>query len=343
MNDNGFLVLDTNIWVYSTRLLSIPLGAAVIYSLSRSKRKIALPEIIEEEIKKHTYDEGRKAVEEIQKNYRSIEQLLGSRDNFSVPSDEQFKTRVDFRLVELSEIIYKVEFKLSHARLALKRVLEGTPPNGPKNQQFKDSAIWESILELANEADVDFVTEDKAFFQESNPSKGLAVDLLKDCGKVTGKIRIFYELKKYLETIKQDLPHFDKTKVIHNIIESISYDLSKMAVDKGYNIGSVINKDVLLAFLTEKPKIIAIEFEINYNAFGVLIPETGESTETTLVVKGDCGCDITTYNISDVRFNNIIMHTKDGENIPSYGMQYFYPSCCNIRTIPYQFKHQHDI
>lgn len=137
MNQNSFLVLDTNIWVYKTRLLSTSLGAAVIYSLSKSKRKLVLPEVIEEEIRKHTQKTGNEAVKKIHESYRLIEQLMGARDDFIVPSNDQFIARVDLRLSELAQFILKIEFKLNHAKSALRRVLEESPPNSYHNQQFK--------------------------------------------------------------------------------------------------------------------------------------------------------------------------------------------------------------
>ena len=338
MNNNGFVLLDTNIWV-STRLLSTSLGAAVIYSLSQTKRRLALPEVIKEEIKKHAYKKGNEAVAAIQDNYRLIEQLMGSRDDFRVPPVDQFVTRVESRLAELGKFIHKTEFRLNHAKAALRRVLEESPPNGYKNQQFKDSAIWESILELAKDAEVDFVTEDKAFFQDQKPSYCLASNLLEDCKSVPGNIRVFYKLPNYLKAIREELPPFDKEKVVKKIDQSIIAGLSERAVDRGYKLGD-ISKSTVLAFLTEKPEVIAIEFEIYYSASEVLIPESGGVTEATLIVKGSCGCNITTYKVSDVQFDNINMMSKEGESIASYGNIFLYVDSAHSgrRTIPYRLK-----
>lgn len=342
MNQNSFLVLDTNIWVYKTRLLSTALGAAVIYSLSQSKRKLVLPEVIEEEIRKHTQKQGNEAVKKIQENYRLIEQLMGARDDFTVPSNDQFIARVDLRLNELDQFILKIEFKLNHAKSALRRVLEESPPNGFHNQQFKDSAIWEAILELAKDGDVDFVTEDKAFFQDSKPPRGLASNLLEDCKDIPNKIRVFYELPSYLKTIKEELPSFDKEKIIEKINKSIIAELSERAVDNGYKLGD-INKSDVQAFLTEKPEFIAIEFEMNYFASEELIPESGILTEANLVVRGSCSCNIATYEIVDVQFDSIIMLSKEGENI--YGNTFLRAESIIVgrRTISYRLKEPLDL
>lgn len=338
MQKNGFLVLDTNIWIYKTRLLSTSLGAAVIYSLTQTKQKLALPEVIEEEIRKHTLKTGGKAAKEIQENYRLIEQLMGSRDDYQIPSDDDFISLVDSRLIELNKFIYKVEFNFNHAKSALRRVLEESQPNGYKNQQFKDSAIWEAILELAKDGDVDFVTEDKAFFQDSKPPK-LADNLAKDCNSVPNKIRIFYELQTYLEATKEERPSVDNGKIIEKINKSIVQELSERAIDKGYKLGD-ISKSQVLTFLTEKPGLIAIEFEINYIALEVLILESGVLTEAILVVIGSCGCNLVDYEISDVQFDSIMMLSKEGLSIPSYGITYLRCESLALgrKTIPYRFK-----
>ena len=339
MNKNGFLVLDTNIWVYSTRLLSTPLGAAVIYSLSQTKRKLALPEVIEDEIRKHTFKRGSEAVAGIHKHYRLLEQLMGSRDDYRVPSNDEFTTRVDSRLSELGTLIHRTDFSISHAKSALRRVLEETPPNGYKNQQFKDSAIWESILELANEADVDFVTEDKAFFQDCKPSKGVASNLIKDSENISGKIRVFYELPEYLKVIKKEMPPLDNEKIIKKIDESINVDLYERAVDKGYKLGDISNNE-MQAFLTEQPEIVAIEFEISYSTSGVVKPETEVIIEADLVVKGNCECNITSYQVTDIEFQNISMVTKEGVSVPPYGNIFLKVGSAYLgrNTIPYRLK-----
>jgi hypothetical protein len=206
MADRRFLVLDTNILVYATRLLSTSLGAAVIYTLQQTGRNLALPEVIEEETKKHTLKQGKEAIENIQENYFLIEQLMGDRDDYRVPSEDQLSERVEMRLKEFGDLIFRTKFTLEHAKSALRRVTEESPPNGYKNQQFKDSAIWEAILELAKLGDVDFVTEDKGFFKGRNPQLGLAKNLEYESKQVPGSMRVFYELGSYLESIKEELP-----------------------------------------------------------------------------------------------------------------------------------------
>jgi hypothetical protein len=100
------------------------MGAAVLYSLHQTGRCLALPEVIEEEIKKHTLKRGTDAVEAIKENYRLIEQLMGARDDYRVPSETDLSARVKDRLNELGSLVHRTPFTLEHAKAALSSVLE---------------------------------------------------------------------------------------------------------------------------------------------------------------------------------------------------------------------------
>src|SRR5687767_1960869 len=107
--------------------------------------------------------------------------LMGSADDYQVPSEAEFEESAKSRLQELNSLLRRVPFTLEHAKSALKRVNDETPPNGPKNQQFKDSAIWEAVIELSETYPVHFVTEDKGFFEGREIRRGLAQALKAEC------------------------------------------------------------------------------------------------------------------------------------------------------------------
>jgi hypothetical protein len=297
-----------------------------------------VPEVIEEEIKKHTYKRGKEAVSSIRDNFRLIEQLMGSRNDYRVPSDTDFVSRVESRLAELGGLICRKNFTLNQARGALKRVFEETPPNGYKNQQFKDSVIWETILEVAENYDVDFVTEDKAFFKDSKPQNVLASNLLEDASLVLGKIRVFYKLQNYLDETRAETPPLDKDRISKEINSALSQDLHEKAVDKGYTLNWLFRSKVDV-FLTEQPDIAAVDFELSYLVSDVAIPDTEDVVEADLIVKGSCGCNVISYGVADLYLESIKISTKDGEQIPTYGTVNLKGTVhFGRRDIPYQFK-----
>jgi len=298
-----------------------------------------LPEVIEEEITKHTVKRGLDAVQNIKENYRLIEQLMGIRDDFRVPAHDDFLTRVSQRLLELEGIVHRSPFTFKQAKAALKRVMDESPPNGHKNQQYKDSVIWEAILDLAQESDVDFVTDDKAFFKDRNPQKGLADNLKQDCENVPGDICVFHQISDYLQSVKEELPPLDYFEIAKIINDAIWEKLNEKAKNKGFELLELIDHEIS-AFLTEKSNIIAIEFEISYRTQGVRLPGSEEIVEAVEVVKGDCTYEILEKHVLDVQLGNIILEDIFGERIPAFGEVFLRVNNVILgrKTIPYTLR-----
>lgn len=91
-------------------------------------------------------------------------------------------------------------------REVLRRLIDETPPNGPRNQQFKDSLIWEAVRELAEAAPVHLVTADKGFFEEGNYGKGLSVQLQGELGTKGFPVRIYPDLVQCLSVLATAVP-----------------------------------------------------------------------------------------------------------------------------------------
>lgn len=311
-----YVVIDTNIWVYTTGLLTTALGAALLYAISRTNSQLALPEVIEQEIQKHTIKRGVDAVNKICESYRLIEMLMGARDNYRVPSRDELSNRVDKRLAELSNIVHCVPFSFEHARGALSRVLEQAPPNGEKNQQFKDSAIWEAILELSNDCEVHFVTEDTAFFIERTPKKGLAVNLKHEAN---GRIQVFYGHPSYLEQISQEIPKINEAKVAQKINGSLSKFLRERADKDEYQIGCLESYKVAF-YLTEKAQLLAVEFELTYAIHDLKVAADQPPMSGLQKVTGNGGYDIQQEAIEDVSIERIETLSVDGEPLRGFGL-----------------------
>jgi hypothetical protein len=141
------VVPDTNVW-RSSLLLRTPIGAALLYAIKQSGGYIGLPEVVEEETVKQIARAGLEATENINKHFHIIEILMGSRSEYTLPTETEFENATKKRFDELSHMMIKVPFTLVHAKSAFKKILLDMPPNSPKNQQFKDSAIWEGILSI---------------------------------------------------------------------------------------------------------------------------------------------------------------------------------------------------
>ncbi|NER02260.1 MAG: DUF4935 domain-containing protein [Okeania sp. SIO3C4] len=198
-----------------------------------------LPEVIESEVLKHTIKVGCKAVEQINSNFKKIEIITGKRSDYQLPDENEIQDAIKSRMKEIEPLIKRVPFTFEQAKSALQRVDEGTPPNGEKNQQFKDSAIWEAILSLLEENyEVHFVTQDKGFFDKKNVnSNHLAENLYEECKIFSQEVFIYKDLTSCLYRLKSDVSELNKTNIILGIDTEIISRLDRDFVSEiGFEI-----------------------------------------------------------------------------------------------------------
>jgi hypothetical protein len=312
---NLCVVIDTNVWVYDTRMLRSPLGAALLYEVHNSQAKIGLPEVIELEITKHAVNEGLKAVEQVMKGYKTIEILVGGRDDFRVPTKSDLEQSVSDRLIEMDAIIYRVPLSLSHAKGALIRVMEETPPNGNKNQQFKDSCIWEAILEISSSFEIHFITTDKAFFEKGDPKKGVASNLTEDINMVGNVIKIHYGIEPFLNEISQQYPAFDEDQLVTLIGNEILKTLPESESQNWLEIGSIIvSSSKTGVFLTEEHSRLAVSFEIEVQ---VTLFDGNNNLEIggKARFEGECSFNIENLSVGNIQLESVGTYLLDGTKL----------------------------
>jgi|SRR5690554_2369892 len=328
------VILDSNIWIQQTWLLKSSLGAAFLYYAQQKKVKIGLPEVVELEIIKHAKKTGIEAIEKINQGFSIIEKSFGKRDFFNVPTLEEFERVAKLRLSELDDKIVRIPFDFSQAKGALKRIMDETPPNKSGNQQFKDSIIWEALLKMIDEYDVYFVTEDKMFFEDRNPHKGLVKNLGKEVKTKKGRVKIYYGLGVFLEEVKETTPQLDKGRIAHTVDESIHDTLIKDT--KGASIGKMTGYRID-AFLTDHPTELAIKFclehEITYFS-----ENSEEKYEGSLAVEGECLLDLDKFLIGNTKLDTLTISTPEGCPVPSG--RCIYASCTigGYRTVKFKLR-----
>src|SRR4051794_7808254 len=143
------VVVDTSVW-RAEPLLKTPMGLTLVYTLSRLKGFIGLPEVVEFELKRQIAETGLEAADKVRGPLLTLrtltdDQFLGT----ELPTRETLEKTVDERLEKLSRILIREAFTLEHAKAALEMVNVKAPPN-QNNQQFKDSAIWRAVLSLSS-------------------------------------------------------------------------------------------------------------------------------------------------------------------------------------------------
>jgi hypothetical protein len=161
--------IDTNVFVRETHLLRKNAGPPLIHFLRAAKGKLFVPEILRNEYLEQTIESIAEARDEIDANYDRIQTLMGSRDDYAVPSNDDVRRAAESRISELSSLILESSTTTDELLVsAAHRVIAKMPPTTKSDHGYKDCLIWENILRLPPDLDVRLVTHDKAFLSDSN-------------------------------------------------------------------------------------------------------------------------------------------------------------------------------
>jgi hypothetical protein len=257
------VVLDTNTW-RSQYVLKTQEGMLFGYTLGRQHALLGLPGVIERELTKHIIKVGLEETEKAAKSSRILSTLTGLPSLSSSVSAGELEKLVVSRLEELEPILERVPFTLAHAAAALDMVNAETPPNGKKDQQFKDSAIWQAVLDLSREYIVHLVTGDRGFYRDRDTKNGsLAVNLQEDCKAVNGSVILHKDLDSCMRAITRERPKFDRNRVISLIKPYVTQELRAQAERNRlqHELREIVD-DEITAFSTDKPDCIALDFAV---------------------------------------------------------------------------------
>jgi hypothetical protein len=303
-----FVLIDTSVW-RSQPLLRTPLGAALLHYLHRSESSIALPEVVEREVVNLFRRVVSDARDRVESDLRLFQGVIGSVPEFRSPTDDEAEEAVRSRFEELGETIERVPFTFEHAQGALDRVVDGTPPNGAKNQQFKDSAIWEAVMSLATRRPVFFVTGDKGFFENSDPKQGVAANLQ---AEIAGglSIRVFDGLSACLEVVQESAPPLD--------LESVNVKVDEQLRER---VGSALGEHGLVpadlasihtdAFATGDPARVAISTTAAYELDDERREENRVSPQA--FVGATATYDMELKQVTNLSLESLVAEWIDGE------------------------------
>ncbi len=342
------VVVDTNVW-YSNLLLRSSLGPSLLYSLNRASGALGLPEVIESEIRKQLLGVGLQAAGRIQQSFREISAIMGSHSPYTVPTSDQIAAAIESRLVELDPLVVRVPLKLKHARAALERVNLNLPPNAPGDQQFKDSLIWEAVLELARRRPVHFVTKDNGFYEGRKPDRGMAAVLIEECNTRKVEVHIYRELDTCLSALRDVVPDLDYAQIARAVLEAIKPDLAIDGVKHRVGIGE-IQTHKISAFLTENHDSLGVSFEItlegqelaSFNELQLAPHPDHPRSNIRITAIGNCSYSITSGKVLDARVEKIEYRWKDNNGEEQYrGSVFAFASTLYLGRepdVPYRFR-----
>lgn len=308
------VLLDTNIW-RADPLLRGADGAALLHYLHQMDHKLALPEIVEIELTKHLHLMANESAEKIDAGWRFLERIIKGRPDFTVPTSEEVKEALSDRLTELSSWIIRVPILFEHTRGALDRIIAETPPNGPKTQQYKDSLIWEAVLELASTHRVGLVTNDDGFY-DRNTKKGLANNLSKEAEATRCGVEIYRDIRTLLQSLRSNAPQVNSDLFASYLDPYVRPSIETEADALHFRLGERTQQDIEI-YATGTPDRPAMGFKLTYSLTEDPAAEPMEHSEGSVTASGTCFYQEKANEvITDLAFDKMEFTWLDAEGKP---------------------------
>jgi len=315
------VVIDCNEWI-RLKWLGSPIGRAFMTTLERNKTLVlAIPEVLDSELTKHRAADARALLRRLEDIKAEIDTATGGAVITGMVglTEEEIEVAIRQRLATASDRIIYPEMTLEQVRGALRRVNGETPPNGPKNQQMKDSLLWEACLTLSEDSRIIFVTSDSGFYLDRQSKKGLARNLAEEPAVSTGRLRVFPSLEEALAVLAPDSVASEAEAEKVDIRELLAVEArwafhsSHIATDVA---AEITDRGVVPHFFrTDTPHVFAVSF----TAFFHVNRGTEDRLSGEAAVTGECTLDARTTTVTAVHLERINWTLRDasGKEIKS--------------------------
>lgn len=286
---------------------------SLLYGIARANYLIGLPEVIAEEVFKNSRKLLIEQIEQINSKLGTLKRMLGEVHVPDLPDVSAIEENIRTRLDDVGVEVIKTPFTADQAHAAGWRVLNEKPPNGPKNQQFKDSAIWEALKQFAFSNPVIFLTEDKAFFENKDPKLGLESSLKLESDTTKYGITAYYGYSPLLETLNLQEPDISEDGIARELSDIVSEEI-RMSYQHLLLENLIDTEEQSFDFfLTEKSGLLTVEFEMHFEAPETDDLESGEVFDLHLVVFGSASWNVSSKETSNVTIDSITEFRNDGD------------------------------
>jgi predicted nucleic acid-binding protein len=252
------VVLDSNVWLSELGLKS-GAAAAVRFFLNQSNAQVAVPEVVQLEVRHNLTNRLSTHTKEIRDNYRQLLTAFGKLREIVLPTEEEIHAKVEELFASLGVQQQQIPFSLESARSALLKAIQKAPPCD-KSQEFKDAVIWSDCIALLATDEVVLVTNDKAFYRDRAYEKGLAANLQNETKDMPHQLRILPSLSDLLEVIQAPVP-LEEDQLQEAIFEAFGESINGTLARTGFSLGARQNVTHKL-FATENPSELFLEFSI---------------------------------------------------------------------------------
>lgn len=310
------VVLDNMIWVYDTWLLRDPLGASLLHALQVRPGIIGLPEVSKVEIVKNISAAYESHIDKIKRSQEKLRLILGDEVALNLPDQAKLEQSITARFNALEQFLLPLGNNLE---AAYNRVIQSIPPCHV-NQQFKDSLIWEAVLELSKRFPVHFVTKDNAFYEEAK-SNDMHHLLAKELS--SRQVFIYRKIEDLLRRLLQEFGKFPTEQFIpplRSVLEDYFVDYASkrgliLITTDGRKNGHM---DSVEAFLTHDPRLVSLKFTI-YRHAGYYSENVQFPVEGYISASGSCFVTRPSNEIRELQLKMIQFTDLNGETDKGFG------------------------
>ena len=202
-------------------------------------------------------------------------------------TDGEVEQAFEARLRELRPHLEEISSTEQDLLEAGRMVLAYKPPSTRTSQQYRDSVLWCSILRVATDCQVLFVTNDGGFYREKNSDEpALAIG----------------------NEIDEPLRREEIAEIRANFITAVAEAIgTPVEQNGGYVVGQDVNSSIEL-YLTENPRRLAMSGDVEYY---LADPEFTDSADpaAAAMVSAIAAVDLDDLEISDIQLESLRVDT----------------------------------
>jgi PIN domain len=329
------VVLDSMIWIAELGLKS-SLGSVTRLYLREKNARLALPEVVRLEVERNLHNQLKEHVSEMEKKHRQLLTVFGSLNAIAMPTDSDIGARVAEVFGSLGVDVLEVPFSLPSARSSFLKTIDKSPPSD-KNQQFKDGVVWADCVSLLDGDDVTLVSEDKAFYQDREYSKGLSKALAVELSIAKHQFILLPSLDYLVREFRSDVP-IDEDLLTKTHLEQNRQAVERLLENNGFTLGQQLEVSKTL-YATEDPSQLHVEFTLRLTAEDV----SGEGrTCGILTLRGDGLYDTKLKTFANLRSCDDTLRFKDsnGVDLLASNAYAFADTVIGQRNVSHKVRHK---
>ena len=302
------VVFDTNIWLSELGLNS-PLGAATRFFIKHKDARVALPEVVRLETEHNLRNKLREYIEVIANNHRQLLTVFGKLKEVVLPDDDAIEKRVAELFSNIELDLIEIPFSMESARKSFIKTVDGVPPSGKNNQQFKDGVLWSDCVELLKMDAVYLVTNDKDFYKDREYDKGLASNLAEEISTSEHSFRLCSSLSELLQELRTEVT-LDEQLLAQTFLKTNHESIDGILNRSGFDLGQRLQL-IYSLFATENAGRLYLEFNIEFECKDV----TSENrVNAILMLQGDGSYDVDSGTFDELRNfgEKLVFELEDG-------------------------------